>query len=229
MSARLGRFVETFRGSSFPTLAETTDGERLVIKMRGAGNGAGVLLAEFLVNRLASRCGLPVPDARVVEIAAGHPWEFGTDEFDDLLQKSAGPNQGLAWIPAARQMREDEVLALPEEMVSQIVTLDLAFANLDRTRDSGNLLLDPAGKCWIVDHGSCRFLYREGKAFPKELPVGHVFRGREELFDAGWLAGMTPELVEEVVGELPDLWLREEGISREVVVGRVGDCLGMGR
>lgn len=225
MPARLGRFIETFRGSSFPTLAETTDGQPLVIKMRGAGNGAGVLLAEFLVNRLASRCGLPVPDAHVVEIAAGHPWDFGSDEFDDLLQKSAGPNLGLQWIPNARPLHHDELLTLPAELVSRIVTLDLAFANLDRTIHSGNLLIDPAGKHWIVDHGSCRFLHREGAAFPKHLPAGHIFQGREGDFDPHWLHAMTPPLIKEIANEVPALWLQEEGLGQRDLLERIGLCL----
>ncbi len=225
MPARLDRFIETFRGSSFPTLAETTAGEKLVIKMRGAGNGAGVLLAEFVVNRFASRCGLPVPDARIIEIAAGHPWEFGTDEFDDLLQKSAGPNLGLEWIPQARPLRHEELLKLPDVLVSQIVTLDLAFANLDRTINSGNLLIDGSGKHWIVDHGSCRFLHRQGKEFPKHLPAGHIFQGREGDYDPAWLRTMDAALIGEISSEVPDLWLQEEGIDRRDLLDRIGLCL----
>jgi len=71
MHRRLGRFVETFRGSSFPTRGETTDGEACVVKMRGAGNGDEAVLSELVVNRIACADGLPVPMAFVVEIEAG--------------------------------------------------------------------------------------------------------------------------------------------------------------
>lgn len=217
MSAILARFIETFRGSSFPTLSETRDGERLVIKMRGAGNGAGALLSEFLVNRLAHLCGLPVPDVRIVEIAADHPWEFGTDEFDDLLQKSTGANLGICWIPGARQLTAEQAEALPVDFISQVVTLDLVFANLDRSPASCNLLMDSGGRRWIVDHGSCRFLFRRSSSPAAGLSGDHIFRGREDLFDMTWFKPLTPGQIGAALEELPDLWLREEGLSRDEI------------
>lgn len=226
MPARLGRFIETFRGSSFPTLSETADGERLVIKMRGAGNGAGALLSEFLVNRFAHLCGLPVPDVRIVQIAPDHPWEFGTDEFDDLLQRSPGSNLGICWIPGAAQLTAEQARALPEEFISQVVTLDLVFANLDRSAASCNLLLDPAGRRWIIDHGGCRFLFRRAVTPAASLPGDHIFRGREDLFDMTWLKPLTRAWVEEALAEVPDSWLREEGFSREEMRESIALLLG---
>ena len=224
MAARLGRFIETFRGSSFPTLAETTDGERVVIKMRGAGNGAGALLSEFLVNRFAYLCGLPVPDVRIVEIAADHPWDFGTDEFDDLLQKSAGANLGICWIPAARQVCAEEAASHPEEFISQVVTLDLTFSNLDRSPASCNLLREQSGHRWIIDHGSCRFLFRRG-AVSGALPDDHIFRGRVDAFDGKWLEPLVSALVEETVTEVPEQWLAEEGFTREQILTWIRSAL----
>jgi hypothetical protein len=81
MSKRLRQFVETYRGSSFPTRSETHDGESCVVKMRGAGNGGRSLLSEFIVNRLGARAGLAIPDASIIDIPAAFPWRFGTDEF----------------------------------------------------------------------------------------------------------------------------------------------------
>jgi hypothetical protein len=224
MPARLGRFLETYRGSSFPTLSETTEGEQVVIKMRGAGNGAGALLSEFLVNRFAHLCGLPVPDVRIVEIAADHPWDFGTDEFDDLLQKSAGANLGICWIPEARQVTADEAASLPEEFISQVVTLDLTFSNLDRSSASCNLLREPSGRRWIIDHGSCRFLFRRG-AVSKVLPDDHVFRGRVDAFDGRWLKPLVPALVEKTVAEVPEQWLMEEGFTQDQILTWIGSAL----
>lgn len=224
MPARLSRFIETYRGSSFPTLAETTDGEQVVIKMRGAGNGAGALLSEFLVNRLAHRCGLPVPDVRIIEIAADHPWEFGTDEFDDLLQKSAGANLGICWIPEAKQLTADEAMTLPRDFISQVVTLDLTFSNLDRSSSSCNLLRQPSGHRWIIDHGGCRFLFRRG-VVSDVLPKDHIFRGMEDAFDGTWLGALSPALVDETVAEAPELWLAEEGFTRVEVAAWIQAAL----
>lgn len=73
MPRHLTRFLETYRGSSFPTRAVMGDGSEWVVKLRGAGNGAGALLSEFVVNRLASAAGLPVPEVCVVDLPEGFP------------------------------------------------------------------------------------------------------------------------------------------------------------
>ncbi len=213
MVRQLTRFLETYRGSSFPTRSELDDGSTCVVKMRGAGNGSAALLSEFVVNRLARAAGLPVPDALVVEIAAGFPWEFGTDEFHDLVQKSPGPNLGLTWIEGARAVSAADYNALPHELVSQVVTLDLAFANWDRPTRSGNLLEDRRGRRWIVDHGSCRFLFQPCANGPRVLPPDHAFAGWEGTDDARWLRAVDAALVAEVVAEIPDLWLSEAGLK----------------
>jgi hypothetical protein len=189
-----------------------------VVKMRGAGNGGGALLSEFIVNRFAARAGLPVPDASVIDIAAGFPWTFGTDEFHDLVQKSAGENLALEWILGATSWPADRYRDLPDEVVSQIVTLDLVFENVDRTYQSGNLLVDPRGRFWIVDHGSCRFLTRDPELAPDKLPAGHIFSDRVAAFDRRWLAPLTPLLARETLAEAPEVWLQEAGLTRDQVM-----------
>jgi hypothetical protein len=217
MPKHLRRFLETYRGSSFPTRAEMSDGTVGVVKMRGAGNGAEALVSEFVVNRLARAAGLAVPDAFVVEIAAGFPWDFGTDEFHDLVRKSPGPNLGLEWIKGARPVPAADYNALPHAFVAQVVSLDLTFANWDRTVRSGNLLVDRRGQPWIVDHGSCRFLFQASRAEPYRLPADHVFAGWEAAFEPGWLGRVSPDLVAATVAEIPEAWLVEAGLSREGV------------
>src|SRR5258708_2630467 len=137
MSKRLKQFLETYRGSSFPTRSETTEGEICIVKMRGAGNGGALLLSEILLYPLCSGAGLAVPDASIIDLPAGFPWVFGTDEFYDLVQKSAGPNLALEWIVGATPLPDDRYRSLPDELVSQIVTIDLVFENVDRTTQSG--------------------------------------------------------------------------------------------
>lgn len=87
MRKYLGRFIETYRGSSFPTRTETVDGQSCVIKMSGAGNGSAALLSEFIVNRITCRVGVATPDAYIIDIPDDYPWNFGTDEFYDIVRK----------------------------------------------------------------------------------------------------------------------------------------------
>ena len=222
MARQLRRFVEMFRGSSFPTQSETTDGAMCVVKMRGAGNGAEALLSEFVVNRLAHVAGLPVPDVFIIDIPAGLEWNFGTDEFHDLVQKSPGPNLALEWLEGAKPVPQDCYNSVPHNFVSQVVTLDLVFANRDRTARSGNLLEDRHRKLWIVDHGSCRFLFRPIDKLPMALPPDHIFSGWEGAFDRYWLETVSPGMVAQMVAEIPDVWLTESHLPREAIERTIG-------
>ncbi len=214
MAQSLLRFIEMFRGSSFPTLSATTTGQLCVIKMKGVGNGAGALLSELVVNRLAHAIGLPVPDAFVVRIPAGFPWSFGTDEFQDLVKKSAGPNLGLEWLADAKPLPPGQYSSLPSDFISQVVTLDLVFLNFDRSSLSNNLLEGGRQKLWIIDHGSCRFLFPIKTPAPRLLPADHIFSGRENAFEPRWLNPITPALIAETAGEIPDEWLGEMRLTR---------------
>ncbi len=218
MSKRLRRFIETYRGSSFPTRIETADGATHVIKLRGAGNGTAALLSEFVVNRLASQAGLPVPDASVLELAKDHPWEYGTDEFHDLVRKSAGANLALSFLPGAQPLDLDRLASLPADFVAQVVTLDTAFLNLDRTAQSSNLLEDNPGRFWIVDHGSCRFLFSSAPSAGPWLPANHLFAGQADRIQPHWLRRMAaPSLVFTTVEAVPDEWMAEFNLDRETL------------
>ena len=221
MVPQLLRFTETFRGSSFPTLAEAGVGRSLVVKMKGAGNGVTALLTEFVVNKLTHRAGLPVPDAFVVQIPENFPWEFGTDEFHDLVMKSGGANLALEWLGRTITLPVSRYESLSRDFISQVVTIDLAFSNFDRSVHSGNLLEDRAGRLWIVDHGSCRFLSPLKNATARQLPAGHIFSGQEGAFDERWLRPITPALMQGVIAEIPDDWLRESQLTTEFVLGEL--------
>lgn len=215
MPDSLLRFLETYRGSSCPTLAELASGRRVVVKLRGAGNGAEALVSEYLVNRLAHGAGFPVPAPCLVDLADNFPWRYGTDEFHDLVRKSSGPNLGLAVIPGARPLALDRYGGLGATIVAQLVTLDRTFSNWDRTDQSGNLLVDRNGEVHFVDHGSCRFLHEtEQRALPP-LPANHHFRSRRDAFDATWLEAIDDAAVATATQEIPETWLAEMKFTRE--------------
>jgi len=229
MHKRLGHFIETYRGSSFPTRSQTADGELCVVKLRGSGNGSAALISEFVVNRLASRAGMAVPDVFVLDIADGHPWDFGTDEFYDLVQKSSGANLAITLLNGARPVDAVRYISLPDEVVSQVVTLDIVFTNFDRSARSANLVEDDDGRYWIIDHGSCRFLFQSPGQCVCRLRKDHIFAGREEAFDPGWLEKMSSSLLADTVTEIPDVWLTDSGLTRDVVHSRIAAHLGSQR
>src|SRR6185312_1487549 len=63
------RYVAPLReGGSLPGLVEAADLGTYVMKFRGAGQGAKVLVAEVIVGELARRLGFNVPDLKVLEL-----------------------------------------------------------------------------------------------------------------------------------------------------------------
>ena len=218
MAETLLRFLETYRGSSCPTLAELASGLRVVVKLRGSGNGAEALASEYVVNRLAQAAGFPVPAPLIVHLPEHLPCKYGTDEFHDLVRKSPGPNLGLAVIPGARPLALDRYGQLPVALVAQIVTLDRTFSNWDRTDQSGNLLEVRPSQVWFVDHGSCRFLQERTSPALPPLPAHHSFLSRQDTFDATWLEIIDDDLVACVAQEVPETWLAEMGLTREYLL-----------
>jgi hypothetical protein len=227
MSNDLARFIETYRGSSFPTRAETADGEICVVKMSGAGNGSAALLSEFVVNRLTSRTGFATPNASIIHIADDYPWNFGTDEFYDIVRKSPGPNLALAWLDGACPVNTAEYNSLDAELVSQVVTLDLTFANCDRSARSSNLVRDQSGHPWIIDHGACRFLFQPPDSTVKPLPETHIFADRQDAFDPSRLVSISSTLIAETMAEIPEAWLVENRLSRDDVARSVAARIAM--
>ena len=203
----LKSFFQRFIGSSIPTGIEGTDGARWVLKMRGVGNGTQSLLSEFLVNRSAVKLGLPVPGAEIVLIPQGFPWTFGTDEFDEIVQRSYGLNLGLEYLGPCQGLTADEIRALPLELRTAMATLDAFFLNYDRLPGSQNVLRDPEGRVWLIDHGSCLFLNPDFAAKPLALAKGHVLgEGINPLIDRS----LIPELAKAAKAVLPDVpleWL----------------------
>jgi len=215
----LKRFVRAHVGGSFPVEAELTDGRSCVLKLRGTGNGERSLISEFIVNQMASGCQWAVPEVFPVELPAGFPWEFGTDEFDDLVQKSEGLNLGLQNLGSVTPLALEEAKSLPTNFLKRMVTLDALFANYDRTEMSLNLVRDGKGKVWMLDHGSCRILEKSVMEQPIALAPTHFLRastgGLKIIQD---IKNELREIVDldrlgRAVQEVPAEWLREAGVS----------------
>jgi hypothetical protein len=73
------------RGSSFPSVVETTAGTLRLMKLSGAGPGRRALATEYIALRIARRLGLEVPDALLLQLPRELPWQTGTDEFYEAV------------------------------------------------------------------------------------------------------------------------------------------------
>jgi len=64
------RYVQPLReGGSLPAVVDTESGGLFVVKFRGAGQGAKVLVAELIVGMIAQQLDLPVPDLALVDVS----------------------------------------------------------------------------------------------------------------------------------------------------------------
>src|SRR3712207_379748 len=96
------RYVLPFReGGSVPALVEADDLGLYVVKLRRAGQGPKVLIAELVAGELPREAGLAVPEIVLVErdheLAAGEP----DPEICAPLEASAGLNLGLDYLPGS--------------------------------------------------------------------------------------------------------------------------------
>ena len=84
-----------------PALVEADDDGLYVVKLLGAGHGRKALVAELLAGEIARHLDLPVPDLVLVELAAALAKAEPDQEIQELLERSAGTNFGLDFLPGA--------------------------------------------------------------------------------------------------------------------------------
>lgn len=218
------RLVEILRGgSSFPCVAETDAGRTIVLKLAGAGYGRRGLLTEFLAGRIAGRSLVPVPDARPVLLPDTIPWQVGTDEFDEMLQRSFGWNLGVDLVPGARTLGVGDLEGLPAHFLACLRRADSLLQNMDRTSGNPNLLRGSDGTLWAIDHDACLFVERvlaRRRPFSFALPANHfLFPEPVPAADAGPDAdpGFAEADLRALVDELPESWMAEVPTTRRAL------------
>jgi hypothetical protein len=212
------RYVLPFReGGSVPALVEADDLGMYVVKLRGAGQGPKALLAELVAGELARAVGLSVPEIVFVEMDAGIAASEPDPELALPLERSAGINLGLDYLPGsitfdpAADPHPDAVTA------SRIVLFDAFVENVDRTPRNPNLL-SWHGRIWLIDHGASLYFHHgwgperplEGSADPFAETRQHVLlRWASSLDEAAsaLTSRLTDDVLAAVVAALPSSWL----------------------
>jgi hypothetical protein len=212
------RYVQPLReGGSLPAVVETDGGGMFVVKFRGAGQGAKVLVAELIVGRLAERLGLPTPELALVEVSPRFGRSEPDPEIQELLRRSHGINVGLRYLEGAFNF---DVGAAGElispELAARIVWLDAFTTNPDRTARNPNMLVW-GRRPWLIDHGAALYAHhdwnavddaRTRTAFP--LIRSHVLlAGSADLLEAdrASVAVLGGDAIHEVVAAVPDALL----------------------
>jgi hypothetical protein len=211
------RYVTPLReGGSLPGIVEADDLGTYVVKFRGAGQGLKVLVAEVVVGELARRLGLRVPRLVAVELEAPIARYEADEEVQDLLTASFGLNLGVDFLPGAFGF--DASCAVPVETAATVLWLDAFTANVDRSWRNPNLLVWHR-ELWCIDHGACLYFHHawsRGVGSPERFSrqpydVGdHVLSGFVDAVAdvaADLRSRVTPELLDDVLGQVPDAWL----------------------
>jgi hypothetical protein len=214
------RYVQPLReGGSLPAVVDTDTGGLFVVKFRGAGQGAKVLVAEIIAHGIAHALGLPVPELGIVDL----PDRFGQSEPDpeiqDLLKASRGINIGLRYLDGSFNF--DPVAAhdlVDEAFATTLVWLDAFITNPDRSARNPNLLVWQR-KPWLIDHGAALYMHYDWKsvtdertATPFPLIRQHVLllrTGDLHAADSAATAALSDATLRDIVASVPDALLMD--------------------
>lgn len=214
------------RGSSFPSLIETVSGRLLVLKLSGAGQGIRGLATELIAGSIARLAGLNVPRAMPLLLPAGLPWQIGTDEFYEAVQRSVGWNLGIEFMPDAVDLEAGGLGSLPTGFLDRLAGVDALLQNVDRTRANPNILRDAAGSPWAIDFGACLLIERlaRGALTPKlHLPANHMLADGRPLAISlrELIAAIDESQLQDALAKVPDHWVGELGLSRQDLSDRM--------
>ncbi|SEO76814.1 HipA family kinase [Trujillonella endophytica] len=212
------RYVTPLReGGSLPGLMEADDLGTYVVKWRAAGQGVRVLVAEVVCGELARALALPVPALVTVdvapELAVGEP----DQEVQELLQRSAGINLGLDYLPGALDF-EAGVAEVGAELAGRVLWFDALVGNVDRSWRNPNMLFWH-GRLQLIDHGAALTFHHSwpGAAAAVSRPYDATQHALVECSpdvraaDADLAPLVTRQVLEQVLAQVPDAWLEEEG------------------
>lgn len=201
-------------GGSLPALAEAEDGFKYVVKFRGAGHGIKALIAELIGGEIARRLGLRVPEIVFLDLDEAFGQTEGDEEIQDLLQGSRGLNLGLHFLSGALTF-DPAVNRVDPYTASQIVWLDALLTNVDRTVSNTNMLIWH-NELWLIDHGASLFFHhswvnwRQHAVSPFDRIKDHaLLKDADQLLevDRELRQKLTPDVIREIVGLIPDDWL----------------------
>jgi hypothetical protein len=214
------RYVTPLReGGSLPGLMEADDLGTYVVKWRAAGQGVRVLVAEVICGELARALDLPVPALVTVdvapELAVGEP----DHEVQELLQRSAGRNLGLDYLPGALDF-EAGADGVDPGLAGRVLWFDALVGNVDRSWRNPNMLFWH-GRLQLIDHGAALTFHHHwpgapaAVARPYDATAHALLECEPDVASAH--AALAPRVtrprLDEVLRQVPDEWL--EGATDE--------------
>ena len=210
------RYVTPLReGGSLPAIVEADDLGTYVLKFRGAGQGPKVLIAELVAGQLARALGLPVPEIVFAELDPILGRSEPDPEIQALVRASGGLNLALDYLPGSFAYDPATSAAPDGALASSIVWFDALVSNVDRTIRNTNMLIWHRN-LWLIDNGAALYFhYSSGDwlsqargSFPQIrdhvlLPYADALTELDDLL----AARLSPQVVADIVGLIPDDWL----------------------
>jgi hypothetical protein len=201
-------------GGSLPAVIDTEKGGLYVVKFRGAGQGAKVLISELVVGGIALRLGLPTPELALVDVSSRFGRSEPDPEIQELLRRSHGTNVGMRYLEGAFNFDPSAAGELiSPEIAAQIVWLDAFTTNPDRTPRNPNLLIWRNGP-WLIDHGAALYAHHDWSSVDAErtrtpflLIRSHVLlaaAGDLADADAASTERLSPSVIAGVLDTVPD-------------------------
>ena len=219
---RATRYVEALReGGSVPGLMEADDLGLYVVKLTGAAQGVGALVAEVVVGELARRLDFRIPDLVSVQVDVELARAEPDVEIQELVAKSAGLNLGVDFLPGALPFSPAALAAVDPDLAAGIVWLDALTTNVDRSARNPNLLIWHRNP-WLIDHGAALFRQHgerplvETARDPFPMISSHLLLDRAGSLEAAdsRLAGRALEAAPEAVRLVPNEWLGPDPEAR---------------
>lgn len=211
------RYVTPLReGGSLPGIVEADNFGTYAVKLRGAGQGLKVLVAEVIVGELARHLGIRTPELAVIDLTADIARYEADEEVQDLLTASVGSNLAVDLLPGA--FGYDGRRPPPQQEAAVILWLDALTANIDRTWSNPNLLLWHR-QVWAIDHGAALYLHhgwptREPDAqrfaalpYPLQEHVLHGVAAPTRDTHESLAAQVAESDLERIIGLVPEEWL----------------------
>jgi hypothetical protein len=215
------RYVTPLReGGSLPAVVEADDDGMYVLKFRGAGQGVRALIAELIAGELGRALGLPVPELVFAELDADLARTEPDPEIYALIRDSAGLNLALDYLPGS-VMFDPAVERPSPDLASRIVWFDALVTNVDRTARNPNMLMWHR-RLWLIDHGASLYFHhtpdwehgRDRSRDPFPMIEEHVLLRRAtmlEQIDMDMAQVLTPELITDVIDQIPASWIEAPG------------------
>lgn len=209
------RYIMPFKeGGSLPALADADDGFSYVLKFRGAGQGTRALIADFIGGMIAKALGLRIPELVFAQLDPAFGQSEPDEEIQDLLKKSSGINLGVSYLAKAVTFDPAATFVQPT-LADMILWLDAYIMNVDRTVKNTNMLVWHK-ELWLIDHGASLYFHHNMESWqqlaasPFSNISQHVLRysGQDiRSADDRAKAILTPELITEIVDNIPEDWL----------------------